>query len=202
MKKVILILNFAMSALFVTAQDDLSDTLKIDLDKDFKKDMVIFDRDNGVLIVKLSTQKFRPVKTKVLEFDPIVARIRPTKSGFEYSNNWMRAGYSCQFRYDVVQKQVKLIGMTRFEFGPANNNGSGESSVNMITNNYIGNWNYFDQRKEKLIALPTIKRKMTLPAVYFSNFSDDIISDYQERCAKLYYAAMKKVKAANGNNDK
>ncbi len=169
------------------------DTLNVDLDKDLKLDVVVFNKEKGVIIIKLSTQKFRPVETGVFSFDPIMAGLKLTRNGFEYFNDWMRAGYTCQFRYDAVTKQVKLIGMTNYEFGPANNNGSGEASVNLITNKYIGNWNYWDDDEDKLIAIPTIKQKMTLPQIYLSDFSDDVIIDYQRRSSKLYYEARDRI---------
>lgn len=195
MKRNILLLFLIFGTIAAVAQINKEDKLSVDLDKDGIKDHVVFDKDNGVIIVNLSTQKFKSVKTKVLEFDPIVSRVRMTKSGFEYTNNWMRAGYGCQFRYDPLAKKIRLIGMSRFEFGPANNDGSGESSVNLLTNDYIGNWNYWDDDKKKLVAIPSIKRKMILPKVYFADFSDDIISDYTERCASIFEKEKSKLKS-------
>lgn len=56
--------------------------------------------------------------------------------------------------------------MSRYEFGNATNEGSGESSVNLLTEDYIGNWNYFDHlannEEGELAKIPTIKTKMKL----------------------------------------
>ncbi|MFC3561421.1 hypothetical protein [Pedobacter jamesrossensis] len=199
MKKAFLTLLLIASAIFAKAQDkQRSDTLNIDLDKDLKKDFVIFDRDNAVIIVKLSTQKFKPIKSTQLEFDPFSAGIRPKREGFEFANNWMRAGYAFQFRYNPNQKKIQLIGMSRYEFGPANNDGSGESSINLLTNSYIGNWNYWDLNKDELIKIPAIKQKMIFPVTYFSNFDDGIFNQYQDKCVALYEKA--KAKMMNKKN--
>lgn len=186
MKNIFLLTALCLSSLFLAAQQPESDILKLDLDNDRVPDIVIFDKENAVITCKLSSQKFKAVSSKGMEFDPSSAGIRKTKSGFEYHNNWMRSGYACQFRYNPTAKQIQLIGMSRYEFGPASNDGSGESSVNLLTNNYIGNWNYFDEEKVKLIPIPPIKRKMILPVVYLAKYSDDTFFKFQDLCTRLY----------------
>lgn len=186
MKKTILMLLLILPVLFVTAQEkQRSDTLNIDLDKDLKTDYVIFDRANAVIIVKLSGSKFKPMQSEELEFDPIAAEIRIKRAGFEFANSWMRSGYACQFRYNPTQKKMQLIGISRYEFGPANNDGSGKSSINLLTNNYIGNWNYWDERKGQLIAIPAIKRKFIIQATYLDNFSG-AVSKYEDFCSRTF----------------
>jgi len=81
---------------------------------------------------------------------------------------------------------MQLIGMERYEFGPVNNEGSGESSVNLLTNQYIGKWSYYDVNKDKLVKMPTIRTKMIFPKIYLEDFSDDIDFDYSEKCSELY----------------
>jgi hypothetical protein len=56
----------------------------------------------------------------------------------------------------------------------------------LLTGNYIGNWNYYDLRKEQLIKIPSIKAKMNLPKTYFENFTGKILFDYSEKCANLF----------------
>lgn len=77
--------------------------------------------------------------------------------------------------------------MSRFEFGPANNDGSGESSVNLLTNQYIGKWSYYDLNKDYLVKMPEIRAKMIFPKIYLEDFSSDIYFDYSEKCSELYY---------------
>jgi len=84
------------------------------------------------------------------------------------------------------RKKVQLIGMNRYESGNASNDGSGELSINLLTHDYIGNWNYFDQDKMKLVKIPAIKCKMPFKTVYLENFSEGIYTPYADKCAKLY----------------
>ena len=83
--------------------------------------------------------------------------------------------------------------MTRYEFGPATNDGSGESSVNLLTNSYIGDWNYYSDKKRKLIKIPTIKSKMVLPKVFLESFDDAVYFSYSEKCSELFGIAKEKL---------
>jgi hypothetical protein len=112
--------------------------------------------------------------------------ITKTKNGFEFSNNWMRAGYTNQFRYNPKTKKIQLIRMARYEFGNAANDGSGESSVNLLTRDYLGNWNYSDMESERLVKISTIKAKMKFEIINLEDFTEEIYFDYADRCAELY----------------
>lgn len=158
-----------------------------DLDKDGIKDTVRFDPRQGVLVCRLSTQQFRPVTSKPGLSDELNAGVRATKSGFEFYVNYMRAGYANQFRYEAQDQKIRLIGMSRYELGPATNNGSGESSVNLLTNNYIGNWNAFDEEKRKLVEMSVLEAKMYFPKIYLEAYDGSWQDKYQEKCSALYY---------------
>ncbi|WP_267406158.1 MULTISPECIES: hypothetical protein [unclassified Chryseobacterium] len=157
-----------------------------DIEADGIKDTISIDAENLKLVAHLSTKKFKKIYSGEIESLDGQGRIRATKNGFELDIDWMGAGYAYQFRYNKFEKKIQLIGMSRYEFGPANNDGSGESSVNLLTGNYIGNWNYYDLRREKLIKIPTIKAKMIFPKTFFENFEEKIVSDYSEKCANLF----------------
>lgn len=65
MKKVMLLLLLVSASLVVGAQEYIkSDTLNVDLDKDLKSDLVIFDKENSKIVVQLSTQNFKPIRSK------------------------------------------------------------------------------------------------------------------------------------------
>ena len=87
--------------------------------------------------------------------------------------------------------------MSRYEFGPANNDGSGKSSVNLLTGDYIGNWNYSDLESDSLIKIPTIETKMKFKIINLEDFSDETYFNYSEKCSELYHKH-KKIKM-NGN---
>lgn len=105
----------------------------------------------------------------------------------------MRAGYAAQFRYEPKDKKIRLIGMSRYEFGPANNDGSGKSSVNLLTNDYIGEWNYYDLDKSRLIKMPTIKTKMTFKKKFLTDFDESVLYDFGSQCSELYLAKKEKL---------
>jgi hypothetical protein len=129
---------------------------------------------------------YKPVVSKPIEILNETSGIAKTKNGFEFFNSWMRAGYKNQFRYNSKTKKIQLIGMSRYEFGNAVQDGSGESSVNLLTGDYIGNWNYFDIATDRLVKIPTIRKKMKFKPIILEDFSDDTYFNYAEKCAELY----------------
>lgn len=186
-------------AFFVHSLAFSQDQLVKDLDSDTIMDTVSIDRNASRIICKLSTQNFQKIQSKAIDILNETSGVRTTKSGFEFYNDWMRAGYGNQFRYDTKTKKMQLIGMSRYEFGNATNDGSGESSVNLLTNDYIGNWNYFDSKKEELVKIPTIKTKLALGKIYLDAFNDETYFTYAEKCAALY-EKYKHLKAKNKPN--
>lgn len=172
---------------FLAAQELL---LK-DIDFDSKKDSIFLDRKKSVIICKLSSERFKIQKSLPIEYlNETSSGISETKNGFELNNNWMRTGYSAQFRFEKKDKRIHLIGMNRYEFGNAVNDGSGESSVNLLTGDYIGDWNYFDHfannENGELIKIPKIKTKMVFRKIYLEDFNDEIPYDFTSKCAELY----------------
>lgn len=174
------ILTFLLIANFMFSQ------VSKDLDQDEKLDEVTFDTENGRIVCKLSSQNYKPIYSKEGLSEEGNVEIRETKNGFEFSVPSMRAGFVHQFRYEPKEKKIRLIGMKRYEFGPANNDGSGESSVNLLTGDYIGEWYHFDLGKNELIKLPTIKTKMKFPKVYLDNYDTFPEGEYEDSCSALY----------------
>ncbi|MET7001502.1 hypothetical protein [Chitinophaga defluvii] len=190
MKQVIVSVILALLFTAVYAQDfNPNDTLILDMDFDKKTDTIIFDKTRAVIISMLSTQKFIARTSLELAFEEPLSGIRKTSgtfNGFTYFVPHMRAGYHCEFTYNKSLKKIQLTAMTRYEFGPANNDGSGESSINLLTGNYVGDWNYFDMESDELVKIPTIKRKITLPKTYLENFNDEIVYKYIDTCAGIF----------------
>jgi len=149
-------------------------SLQIDLDHDRKLDKVYFEEE--CLVCQLSSQNFKKMKSSTLRNDAKVY-LSKTKSGFKYHDNGMRSGAEWQFRYEKKSKKMRLIGMSRYNFGGSTNDGSGESSVNLLTNQYVGEWNYFNPIHPKLIKIPTIKKKESYPKIYLENFASFSIDD-------------------------
>lgn len=182
MKKNIIILTLTIVTNLTFGQNKLVK----DLDNDSRNDTVFIDIEKSTIVCKLSILNYKPLSSKPIEILNEPHGIIETKDGFVFANDWMRAGYKNQFRYNSKTKKIQLIGMSRYEFGNAVNDGSGESSVNLLTGDYIGNWNYYDLQKDSLIKIPTIKTKMTFKTIYLEEFHDETYFTYAERCAKLY----------------
>ena len=81
---------------------------------------------------------------------------------------------------------MQLIGMTRYNDGNAQLDGGGESSVNLLTGRYIGNWNYFYPKKQKLMKMATISQPFRMAPVYLDRFGDQIPEQYRTTCESYY----------------
>lgn len=188
----LLISSFLLFAIFTA---NAQQKLIRDIDFDGINDTIYLDENEAVIVAKISTQQFKKIKSQPLEITP-QSFIEATKNGFEFQNNWMRAGYANQFRYEKKEKRIRLIGMSRYEFGNAANDGSGESSVNLLTNDYIGEWNYFDHlandENGELVKIPTIKTKMQFGKIYLEDFSDGSYFKFAEKCSDLYQKGKEK----------
>lgn len=193
MKKISLI--FVL--IFFATQISFAQKLIKDIDLDGKKDTVYVDNTEFRIICQLSTQNFKKIKSKQIEILNEMSGIVEAKNGFSFFNDWMRAGYKNQFRYNKKTKKIQLIGMSRYEFGNAANDGSGESSVNLLTGDYIGNWNYYDflanNEEGELIKMPTIKTKMKFKEINLENFEENTYFGFADRCSELYYQQKEKM---------
>lgn len=165
--------------------------LVADFDGDKIADKVYQDSNTGSVVYELSSQKFKKVSSDDF-VDSGDVFFYKAKNGFKVSLSQMRAGNAYQFRYEKETGKMRLIGMDRVEYGPANNDGSGDSSVNLLTNTYIGEWNYFDNRKTKLVKMPTIKKKMVLPKAYFGELGN-AFSTYIDKDTQYYQAEKKRL---------
>ena len=183
MKKNIIILTLTIVTNFAFGQNKLVK----DIDNDGKNDTIFIDVEKSTIVCKLSTLNYESISSKPIEILNEPSVIIETKNGFAFFNDWMRAGYKNQFRYNFKTKRIQLIGMSRYEFGNAANDGSGESSVNLLTGDYIGNWNYYDMEKDSLIKIPTIRTKMKFKTINLEDFSDETYFNYAEKCAELYH---------------
>lgn len=199
MKKYLAMVILFLCANYVFGQKKLVK----DIDFDGLKDTVYIDTKTAEIVCRLSSIKFKKIKSKGIETSTEDARIEATKNGFEFNSNWMRSGYANQFRYNKALKRVQLIGMSRYEFGNAANDSSGESSVNLLTGDYIGDWNYFDHlannKKGELIKIPTIKAKMVFKQTFLEDFNDVTYYNYSDKCSKLYEQAKAKTKKLRSN---
>lgn len=186
MTKTLITLVLFLSQMLVFGQEKL---IK-DLDNDRRMDTVYLSKKESTIVCQLSSQKFAKIQSLPIENLNDNAGINATKNGFEFFNDWMRAGFKTRFRYNRDTKKMQLIGMGRYSYGGATHDGSGESSVNLLTHDYIGDWNYFNTSANKgegrLVKIPTIRTKMKFNAIYLETFNEDTYFDYEAKCTKLY----------------
>ncbi len=188
------------SSLFLLTTTAVAQTPLIkDLDGDGRADTVRIDPERTVLVCRLSSQPFRTIESGLIETLTEQSGLKATRSGFEFYNNFMRAGYGAQFRYNAKTQHLQLIGLSRYEFGNAANDGSGESSVNLLTGDYIGNWNYYDfdanDGKGALIKIPPIKTKMPFRIINLEAFGEATYDTFASRCYQLYARAKKRMQS-------
>jgi hypothetical protein len=158
-----------------------------DLDSDGVLDSVYINNTTYKIICRLSSQGFKIMQSKPIEMLNEVSGVTKTKNGFEFYNDWMRAGYKNQFRYNAALKKIQLIGISRYEFGNAAHYGSGESSVNLLTKKYVGNWYTTFVDDDSLYKLPTIKTSMQFKMVTLESFGEDIYFGFADKCAALFH---------------
>lgn len=186
--KITICLCFSLLSFTMFAQE----TLETDVNADGKPDKVWFK--DGLIYCELSGINPKILHSRSIEdfaeSADFVAFSEAT-NGFHLNVNYMRSGFSVQFRYNKKKDVIETIGMSRYEFGPASNDGSGESSLNLLTNDYLGNWNYYDMKTEELKPIPEIKAKMKLKQQTLTEFDTKIIETYISKCVALYYKAKK-----------
>jgi len=175
--------------LFMHIQAVAQEKLVKDIDFDGVKDTVYHDIKKSVIVCKLSTQKFRRLQSKPLGEMKYATSygVHSSQNGFEFIIEFNRYGYANQFRYDRNAKKIRLIGMRRRESGLSSFDANGGSSVNLLTGDYIGNWQYNDVEHDKyLIEIPAIKTKMWFGKIYLDNFNEDIYDNYSSKCSALF----------------
>lgn len=169
--KRLIALFFLSTGLYAFGQD-IPQKVTYDFDGDKKTD--VFQIKDGLLVYALSSQGKKEVKSKGGSYaDRTWLKLQ--KNVVVFHCQFMRASNTFKFRYDSKLKQFKLIGYDNEQFGNAANDGSGTSSYNLLTGDYIANWNIYDYKKEELVARPTIKKKLPVKVYLLKDFGDDMI---------------------------
>ena len=158
-----------------------------DFDGDSKKDTIRIDNDSKTLICLLSTQKYKKIQGGKIQKLNFANTLVSTKKGFEFWNDFDRSGFRCVFEYDPKAKKMQLVQMRRiddilsYDYGEK---AKGKSSVNLLTNQYTGD--FYKVTQGKLQKMPTIKTTMIFPKTYLETFSDSLCFDYESKCLALY----------------
>ncbi|CAM4036723.1 MULTISPECIES: hypothetical protein [Flavobacterium] len=170
-----------------------------DFDGDSIKDTVYIDSDTKKLVCLLSTQHFKKMESKGIPSLNFGNTLVETKKGFEFWNDYDRSGFINEFLYNKVIKKMQLIKITRTDYdiswtkyGEKVKGGSGKSTIDLLTNNYIGD--FYAVIDEKLIKLPLINAKIVLTETTIENFSDAIYFNFEKKCVALYEEQKAKMK--------
>jgi len=180
--------HFILLQLFLSIAVSAQTTRKIvkDFDGDLKKDSVYIDSDRKKLILWLSSQKYKRVESKPINYLNFGNTLVATKSGFEFWNDYDRSGFISVFQYNKAAKKMQLVQMRRTDdkLGRDNpNEGLFESSINLLTSKYLG----IVKRKVNGKTIKVlINSEITYPKTYLETFGDAINFDYQEKCIAKY----------------
>lgn len=86
----------------------------------------------------------------------------------------MRGFTYYKFRWDGAAKDFRLIGYDTESFGTATGDGSGKSSINLMTGDYEAAFSVWNEKQEKLVPLPKIRRKVAVSRkFYLKTFNED-----------------------------
>lgn len=157
------------------------------------------DSDTKKLVCLLSIQHFKKMESQGIPSLNFGNTLVETKKGFEFWNDYGRSGFINEFLYNKVTNKMQLIKITRTDYdiswtkyGEKVKGGSGKSTINLLTNDYIGN--FYAVIDEKLIKLPLINAKIVFPETTIENFSDAIYFDFEKKCITLYEEQKAKMK--------
>lgn len=167
-----LCLLFSLSSLAQTT------SLSTDLDEDGQKDKVVLKTEgefNYKIVYSLSSQKGKSYESQVVTLGGQTNELSLKNKVVILTSTYMRGVNTFKFRYDKALKQLKVIGYDNEQFGNAVNDGSGTGSYNLSTGIVEATWNSYNEKKQTLITLPTIRKKLPVRNYTVSDFSDKLI---------------------------
>ncbi|GHC50189.1 hypothetical protein [Ulvibacter litoralis] len=167
-----------------------------DFDGDRIRDTVYIDSDLDKLFCVLSINDFKKTASQEIRSLNFGNTLVETPNGFEFWNDYGRSGFINEFKYDSKTRKMQLVKIKRTDYdidrnkyGPEVRYGSGKTSINLVTNKYVGD--FYVVRDEKLKKLPTIYSELVFPTTYLESFSDMIYFEYEKMCLELYEMAKK-----------
>lgn len=151
-----------------------------DIDYDNISDTICVNPILSKIECKLSTHHFEAIYSKNIYIDEMSdmgSRLLSSDRGFTYSFDWMRAGQSCDFEYEVETKRIRAILANYYALGNVVNDGKEETTIDLITGKIVGEIYFFDYKEERLIKENYRSIITPLPLIYLEDFDDDIIID-------------------------
>lgn len=148
--------------------------LRTDLDGDGKADLfcVAEDAEGVGYFVAITSTRGRMESGKL---PACCGSMEKTKPGtLRIASKGMRGFSYYTFRWDAPAKDFRLIGYDTESFGNAANDGSGSSSLNLLTGDFVAAFNSYDEKKETLVALPKVRKKVKVDRrIHLQKFDEE-----------------------------
>jgi hypothetical protein len=142
-----------------------------DFDGDNRGDALAVIEGGGQTLVYIATAK---CSFKSKDAPRCCSYIERSKNVIVLHSTGMRGFYTWRFRYNTAFKNFQLIGMDTESFGNAVHDGSGTSSLNLLTGDFEAKYNSWNEKRQKLIALPAIKKKLKIGRrIFITDFGDE-----------------------------
>ena len=164
MKKIILLLSTTLT-LFA------NQTLWIDIDGDGKQDKIELVKQKSSVIVqcKLTAQN-RVYRSKPFPYTIKEASLSKKKRGFILKASLHRTEISYQFRYQPKTKKIRLIGLNYLSMvGNIEHSTSYISSLNLLTQKFVGEYEYYSTNTKEYTKLPTFYTKFPVKKFYLNS---------------------------------
>jgi hypothetical protein len=187
---------FPLLTLLLTAALPLAaqNIIVMKLDGDNRMDTMTLDRQRKVIVCALSTQQYKHMESRPIELLNRECTLYNNGAGFDFRNDNSSGGYHCHFVYNAKTRHIDLAAISRYDAGDPSGDGSGKSDLDLAAKRYTGTWNYYDQAKNTLVALPEIRVTMDLPATTLETFSHLTYAGFGARCTALYRRELEKAR--------
>jgi hypothetical protein len=96
------------------------------------------------------------------------------KGVIDVQSKGMRSFSYYKLRWDKAAGDFRLIGYSTESFGNAANDGSGNSSLNLLTGDYKAAYSIWNEKRAELVALPKVTRRLKLGrCIYLKSFGEE-----------------------------
>ena len=149
-------------------------SVSLDLDNDGIDDQVnCMNIEQGFKIsYNLSSQKDKNFVTETVTVGGQAQSLTASKNILILKMQYNRAENYYKFRYSTKLGRVIMIGFDTKAYGNATNDGSGTSSLNLLTGDYQGKWKKFNAKTKTLVNKPVVVKKFTVKTYFLDDLSD------------------------------
>ncbi len=192
MKKTILLLSTTLT-LFA------SQTLWTDIDGDKKQDKIELVKQKGSVTIRCKlTAQNRVYKSKPFEYGIGEASLSKKRGGFILDITQNREEVSYQFRYEPKVKKIRLIGLNYFSMtGNISHSTSSKNSLNLLTQKFVGEYEYYSPTTQEYKKLPTFYIKYPIKKFYLNSDLSALVRKIEVNSDKYESKACKKYETSS-----